>query len=56
MLQGLSEKFRRVGLLVDKGNPKAERLYTSLGFIYRNDTTWGRVTPIGICIRTNFGF
>ena len=28
-------------LLVDKGNPNAERLYTSLGFEYRNDATWG---------------
>ena len=28
-------------LLVDKGNPSAERLYTSLGFEYRNDATWG---------------
>ena len=30
-----------VGLLVDKGNPGAERLYRSLGFEYINDTTWG---------------
>lgn len=30
-----------VGLLVDKGNPKAEALYTRLGFQYVNDTTWG---------------
>ena len=30
-----------VGLLVDKGNPKAEALYTRLGFEYVNDTTWG---------------
>ena len=29
------------GLLVDKGNPKAEALYTRLGFEYVNDTTWG---------------
>lgn len=28
-------------LLVDKGNPSAERLYTSLGFEYCNDATWG---------------
>lgn len=28
-------------LLVDKGNPNAERLYTSLGFCYRNDAVWG---------------
>ncbi len=30
-----------VGLLVDKGNPKAERLYQRVGFRYVNDTTWG---------------
>ena len=30
-----------IGLLVDKGNPGAERLYRSLGFKYVNDTTWG---------------
>lgn len=30
-----------VGLLVDKGNPAAERLYTRLGFRYVNDATWG---------------
>lgn len=30
-----------VGLLVDKGNPSAERLYRRLGFEYVNDTTWG---------------
>lgn len=30
-----------VGLLVDKGNPGAERLYRSLGFEYVNDATWG---------------
>lgn len=30
-----------VGLLVDKGNPKAERLYNRLGFEFVNDTVWG---------------
>lgn len=29
------------GLLVDKGNPAAKRLYTRLGFRYVNDATWG---------------
>lgn len=29
------------GLLVDKANPLAERLYTSIGFHYQNDNTWG---------------
>lgn len=31
----------KVGLLVDKGNPIAERLYAKLGFEYVNDTIWG---------------
>lgn len=30
-----------LALLVDKGNPSAERLYTSLGFTYVNDAKWG---------------
>lgn len=30
-----------VGLLVDKGNPAAERLYASLGFRYVEDAAWG---------------
>lgn len=29
------------GLLVDKGNPSAERLYTALGFEYVEDSAWG---------------
>ena len=28
------------GLLVDKGNPKAERLHNKVGFRFVNDTTW----------------
>ena len=39
--QGLATLLLPVGLLVDKGNPGAERLYRSLGFEYVNDTTWG---------------
>ncbi len=31
----------RVGLLVDKANPKAERLYKALGFEYAGDAVWG---------------
>lgn len=31
----------RVGLLVDKGNPRAEALYTKIGFKYVNDAIWG---------------
>ncbi len=30
--KAFAKGFRRVGLLVDTGNPKAERLYRSLGF------------------------
>lgn len=30
-----------VGLLCDKGNPKAEQLYARVGFKYVNDTVWG---------------
>ena len=30
-----------VGLLVDKGNPNAERLYLQTGFEWVNDTSWG---------------
>lgn len=33
--------FPRVGLLVDKGNPSAERLYTQLGFRHVDDNSWG---------------
>lgn len=31
----------RVGLLVDKGNPAAEQLYTQVGFRFAGDTAWG---------------
>ncbi|MGI6223254.1 MAG: GNAT family N-acetyltransferase [Prevotella sp.] len=46
LLKATIEKGRRlmlpkVGLLVDKGNPKAEHLYHQLGFEYVNDTEWG---------------
>ena len=30
-----------VGLLVDKGNPDGEALYSSVGFKYMNDSWWG---------------
>lgn len=39
--QARDNKAPAIGLLVDKGNPNAERLYTKLGFEYRNDATWG---------------
>lgn len=31
----------RVGLLVDEGNPGAERLYLAAGFRHADDTVWG---------------
>ena len=30
-----------VGLLVDKGNPLAEKLYARVGFGYVDDNEWG---------------
>lgn len=30
-----------VGLLVDRGNPSGEALYSSIGFQYANDSMWG---------------
>ena len=46
LLKAAIDKARRmglpaVGLLVDKGNPKAEKLYTRVGFKYVGDNTWG---------------
>lgn len=46
LLEATAEKARRtgigpVGLLVDKGNPKAERLYNKVGFRYVDDSDWG---------------
>ncbi len=46
LLKAMIEKGRQMGLpaaglLVDKGNPMAEKLYTKLGFEYINDATWG---------------
>lgn len=45
LLHAVIEKARAmnlpaVGLLVDKGNPKAEKLYTRVGFKYVGDGTW----------------
>jgi len=31
----------QVGLLVDQGNPLAEKLYTAAGFSYAGDSAWG---------------
>lgn len=33
--------IQKIGLLVDKGNPRAEKLYTTQGFQYMGDTSWG---------------
>ena len=46
LLQAAIDKARgmglpAVGLLVDKGNPKAEKLYARVGFKYVGDNTWG---------------
>lgn len=46
LLQAAVDKARAmnlpaVGLLVDKGNPKAERLYERVGFRYFGDNAWG---------------
>lgn len=46
LLKASTEKARMmglpaVGLLVDKDNPNAERLYTRIGFEYVNDSAWG---------------
>lgn len=46
LLRATIDKARQMGLpatglLVDCGNPGAERLYRSLGFEYINDAAWG---------------
>lgn len=45
LLQRMASHAAELGLpaalLVDKGNPGAERLYSSLGFEYAGDATWG---------------
>lgn len=44
LIRALAERGRalglKAGLLVDKANPNAERLYTALGFEYVEDTKW----------------
>jgi len=39
-----------VGLLVDKGNPAGEALYTSVGFRYVNDSQWGGHPMKHLCL------
>lgn len=34
-------RIPKVGLLVDKANPNAERLYASCGFAFVGDSSWG---------------
>lgn len=45
LLDAASERARKAGLpaalLVDEGNPRAERLYSSVGFMYVDDAVWG---------------
>lgn len=46
LLQATIDKARSMnlpaaGLLVDKGNPKAEKLYERIGFKYVDDNSWG---------------
>lgn len=45
LLQATIEKGRQMGLptglLVDDGNPQAEKLYRRLGFRYQGDNVWG---------------
>jgi len=46
LLQATQQRARdlgipRVGLLVDQGNPNAERLYSALGFVVANECSWG---------------
>lgn len=45
LLQATIEKGRAMalptGLLVDEGNPRAERLYASVGFVFKNNNSWG---------------
>lgn len=46
LLQDAIQKTRHMGLpqaglLVDMGNPNAERLYKRIGFVYKNDASWG---------------
>lgn len=39
--KGIQRGIPTIGLLVDKGNPKAEELYSKVGFQYVNDSVWG---------------
>lgn len=39
--KGIQKGIPTIGLLVDKGNPRAEELYSRVGFQYVNDSVWG---------------
>lgn len=39
--RGRQLQLPAVGLLVDKGNPRAEQLYQRVGFRYKDDNEWG---------------
>lgn len=39
--KGIQRGIPTIGLLVDKGNPRAEELYSRVGFQYVNDSVWG---------------
>lgn len=45
LIRAMAERARArglpLGLLVDKGNPSAERMYASIGFSYVDDSMWG---------------
>ncbi len=45
LLKATIEKGKKLGLpaglLVDEGNPKAEKLYKAIGFIYKDNNKWG---------------
>lgn len=59
LLEATAERARRMyagplGLLVDSNNPRAERLYTKVGFAYVGDNEWGghrmrhlQLVPVG---------
>lgn len=39
--KGIQKGIPTIGLLVDKGNPRAEELYSRVGFQYVNNSVWG---------------
>lgn len=51
--KALQMNIPAVGLLVDKANPRAERLYTRVGFCYVNDSEWGGHAMKHLQKRTN---